>query len=80
MSEIDAHWHEVTALRLWLRKWKGKDGLIRVEPWVVSASLDGTIRKWKLSGIYALSLPKSLMGSDRVVHPSLRTPSPTTTT
>jgi hypothetical protein len=50
IGEVDAHWHDVTALRLWVRKFVGSDGRTRVEPWVVSASLDGTIRKWRLSG------------------------------
>ncbi len=51
LSEIDAHWHDVTALRLWMRKFTGADGYTRIEPWVLSASLDGTLRKWKLSGM-----------------------------
>jgi WD40 repeat protein len=50
LGEIDAHWHDVTSLRLWVRRTAGEDGKTRVEPWVVSASLDGTIRKWQLSG------------------------------
>jgi WD40 repeat protein len=50
VGEVDAHWHDVTALRLWVRKTVGDDGKTRVEPWIISASLDGTIRKWKLQG------------------------------
>lgn len=49
LNVIDAHWHDVTALRLWVRKTVGEDGVTRVEPWVVSASLDGTLRKWRVS-------------------------------
>ncbi|OSX65158.1 hypothetical protein POSPLADRAFT_1053931 [Postia placenta MAD-698-R-SB12] len=51
LCEVDAHWHDVTALRLWMRKTpvKGTGGQFKVEPWIVSASLDGTIRKWRLS-------------------------------
>lgn len=49
LGEIDAHWHDVTALRLWMRR-TAIEGKERVEPWIVSASLDGTIRKWRLSG------------------------------
>lgn len=49
ISEMDAHWHDVTALRLWVRKFVGDDGRQRVEPWIISASLDGTIRKWRLT-------------------------------
>lgn len=52
LGEMDAHWHDVTALRLWMRKTKvdGDEGKVMVEPWIVSASLDGTLRKWKLLG------------------------------
>lgn len=50
IAEVDAHWHDVTALRLWARKTTGADGKARVEPWIISASLDGTIRKWRLNG------------------------------
>ncbi|KAJ6618326.1 WD40-repeat-containing domain protein [Mycena sp. CBHHK59/15] len=51
INEVDAHWHDVTALRLWVRKSVGTDNKTRVEPWVVSTSLDGTIRKWRLSAL-----------------------------
>ncbi|KAF5373133.1 hypothetical protein D9758_001692 [Tetrapyrgos nigripes] len=51
INEIDAHWHDVTAIRLWIRKTMADDGITRVEPWVISTSLDGTIRKWKLSDL-----------------------------
>ncbi|KAF7974555.1 hypothetical protein HWV62_10036 [Athelia sp. TMB] len=49
LGEVDAHWHDVTALRLWVRRSAGGSGQTRVEPWVISASLDGTIRRWRLS-------------------------------
>ena len=52
INEIDGHWHDVTSIRLWVRKTFGEDGKARVEPWVVSASLDGTIRQWRLHGKY----------------------------
>ncbi|KAF7796869.1 hypothetical protein EIP86_008054 [Pleurotus ostreatoroseus] len=50
LGENDAHWHDVIALRLWMRKTplENEPGKYQVEPWVVSASLDGTLRKWKL--------------------------------
>ncbi|KAI0093936.1 WD40 repeat-like protein [Irpex rosettiformis] len=50
LGEVDGHWHDVTALRLWMRKTavEGKEGKMKVEPWIVSASLDGTLRKWRL--------------------------------
>ncbi|KAI0064690.1 WD40 repeat-like protein [Artomyces pyxidatus] len=46
VREVEGHWHDVTHLRLWSRE--AKDGKSR-ELWVISASLDGTIRRWKLS-------------------------------
>ncbi|TFY60709.1 hypothetical protein EVJ58_g4981 [Rhodofomes roseus] len=51
IRELDAHWHDLTALRLWMRTSpvKGAAGQLKVEPWIVSTSLDGTIRKWRLS-------------------------------
>ncbi|KAJ7632221.1 WD40 repeat-like protein [Roridomyces roridus] len=49
IHQVDAHWHDVTALHLWTRQSTGEDGKTRVEPWVVSTSLDGTIRKWRLA-------------------------------
>ncbi|KAI0703594.1 WD40-repeat-containing domain protein [Cytidiella melzeri] len=55
LGEMDAHWHDVIALRLWMRKTAVLDaqgeesGKFRVEPWIVSASLDGTLRKWRLA-------------------------------
>ncbi|KAI0374744.1 WD40 repeat-like protein [Pilatotrama ljubarskyi] len=51
LAEVDAHWHDVTALRLWMRRSavEGEKGRVMVEPWIVSASLDGTIRRWRLS-------------------------------
>ena len=53
----DAHWHDVVALRLWERRTATEDrGTVRVEPWVVSASLDGTIRRWRLSGAWFVTL------------------------
>jgi WD40 repeat protein len=57
INEIDAHWHDLTDIHLWIRKTVADDGagITRVEPWVISASLDETIRKWKLSGQSFLS-------------------------
>ena len=52
LGEVDAHWHDIIALRLWMRKSAvvGQPGKFQVEPWIVSASLDGTLRKWRLIG------------------------------
>jgi hypothetical protein len=73
VGEVDAHWHDVTALRLWVRKTVEDDGKTRVEPWIISASLDGTIRKWKLQGLSRIDplLLKSLtsIGAD-LLNPS----------
>jgi len=55
INDIDSHWHDVTAIRLWARNISGDDGT-RIEPWVISTSLDGTIRKWKLSGNVPISM------------------------
>jgi WD40 repeat protein len=59
---VDVHSHDVTGLALWVRQpaaesametaSEGKE-LTRVqsaEAWVVSGSLDGTLRRWRLSG------------------------------
>src|ERR1700735_4075714 len=51
IGEVDAHWHDITAIRLWMRKFVRNDGKARVEPWIVTTSLDRTIRKWKLTGL-----------------------------
>jgi WD40 repeat protein len=50
IREVEGHWREVTAIRLWFRKSAGDNGKSYVEPWIVSASLDNTIRKWRLNG------------------------------
>ena len=50
VGQIDGHWHDVTAVQLWMRRFGGADGRKRIEPWIITASLDGTIRKWRLSG------------------------------
>ncbi|PAV23553.1 WD40 domain containing protein [Pyrrhoderma noxium] len=53
LSTTDAHWFDVIGLGLWVRRVEVKDksgvGRIEVEPWIVSASLDQTIRKWRLA-------------------------------
>ncbi|KAG1759697.1 WD40-repeat-containing domain protein [Suillus occidentalis] len=52
LGEIDAHWHDVTALRLWVQKSRTDDGRTRIEPWIISTSLDGTIRRWRFSELH----------------------------
>ncbi|KAI6117190.1 hypothetical protein EV401DRAFT_1610752 [Pisolithus croceorrhizus] len=49
VGEIDAHWHDVTAVRLWPRAIRDAAGRMKVKPFIVSVSLDGTVRKWQLS-------------------------------
>ncbi|KAL4250418.1 WD40-repeat-containing domain superfamily protein [Abortiporus biennis] len=60
IGEVDAHWHDITALRLWMRQKKDDKGRTLVEPWVVSTSLDGTIRKWKLSELLSPPPPEAV--------------------
>lgn len=52
LSTTDAHWLDITALRLWFRRIVAEDGKVSVEPWIISASLDLTVRRWKLAGLY----------------------------
>ena len=40
-NEIDGHWHDVTLLKAWFAS---------PDPYILSASLDGTIRRWKVKG------------------------------
>ena len=51
IGEVDAHWHDIIAVRLWMRNFVGGDGKPRIEPWIITTSLDRTIRKWKLAGL-----------------------------
>jgi WD40 repeat protein len=57
LGELDAHWHDIITLRLWLRKSpvEGELNKSKIEPWIVSASLDGTLRKWKLLGTNSIN-------------------------
>ena len=72
LGEIDAHWHDVTAIRLWMRTSKNEAGQTRIEPWIVSTSLDGTIRKWRFSGKYdGYSGRPSLIESRQSLPPPL---------
>ncbi|KAL4065362.1 WD40-repeat-containing domain protein [Scleroderma citrinum] len=72
VGEIDAHWHDVTALRLWLRTRRNEAGKTRIEPFIVSASLDGTIRKWRFSEL-ATSTPENPLSP---THPVVISPVP----
>lgn len=60
IGEVDAHWHDITAVRLWMRKIVWDDGKTRVEPWIITTSLDMTIRKWKLSELLSPLVVKAV--------------------
>jgi len=45
---VDCHWHDITSLRLWVKRADTPSGF---EPMIVSASLDGTVRRWTLKEI-----------------------------
>lgn len=47
LSEFDAHANDVTSLAYWHRSVPGKR---QPEAWIVSASMDGTVRRWRLAG------------------------------
>lgn len=53
-EEADGHWHDVVGLALWIRSVQvelpGGKTRTRKEPWIVSASLDGTIQRWRFAG------------------------------
>ncbi|KAN0128476.1 WD40-repeat-containing domain protein [Lactarius tabidus] len=53
IREVEGHWHDVTHLRMWLQE--SADG--HEDVWVISGSLDSTLRKWKLSGLVSLGPP-----------------------
>ncbi|KAF8558477.1 WD40 repeat-like protein [Imleria badia] len=67
LGEIDAHWHDVTAVRLWMRTSKNEAGQTRIEPWIVSTSLDGTIRKWRFSELATSTLKNPAGRTEPVV-------------
>lgn len=50
LSITDAHWHDITALGWWIKDVEVSK-VIRREPWIVSGSLDGTLRRWRLAGM-----------------------------
>ncbi|TFY68242.1 hypothetical protein EVG20_g3634 [Dentipellis fragilis] len=56
VKEVEGHWHDVTHLRLWLRD---SDDKRRKEVWVISASLDTTLRRWKLAELLSPPAPQA---------------------
>ncbi|KZV64463.1 WD40 repeat-like protein [Peniophora sp. CONT] len=55
LREVTGHWHDVTRLRVWLRS--DKENKAAKSVWIVSAGLDRTLRRWKLSGMPLISTP-----------------------
>ncbi|PPQ74215.1 hypothetical protein CVT26_004506 [Gymnopilus dilepis] len=51
LSEIDAHAHDITDIKLWVRKTTKEGGKTYTEPWIITTSLDKTIRRWKLTDL-----------------------------
>jgi hypothetical protein len=61
VSNTDVHWHDITAIRLWYRA-KKTDEVTHVEPYIVTTSLDQSIRKWRLAGtLFSSPLLPSLL-------------------
>lgn len=66
--QVEAHWHEVTSLAVWIRtpapaSHPTSSVLPPLPPhacqvWIVSASLDGSIRRWNLTTIPTLPKPQ----------------------
>lgn len=61
--EVESHWHEITSLAVWLRTPTSAESVLppirgREEVWVVSASLDGSIRRWNVESIAKLPRPE----------------------
>ena len=52
VTELDAHAHDITAIGFWVRSFE-MEGKNR-EAWIVTGSLDGTIRRWHLGGLSLL--------------------------
>ncbi|CBQ71838.1 conserved hypothetical protein [Sporisorium reilianum SRZ2] len=63
-STIEAHWHELTALSLYLRPHTAYTPASTLpapstdETWIVSASLDGSVRRFNLDTIASLPAPQ----------------------
>ncbi|KAF8479204.1 WD40 repeat-like protein [Russula ochroleuca] len=55
IREVEAHWHDVTHLRTWIQ---GSEDGARRDVWIISGSLDGTLRRWKLSELVDPALPQ----------------------
>jgi len=55
LSVTDIHSHDITTLGWWVRDTEvsreGQPSVVRREPWIVSGSLDGTLRRWRLADL-----------------------------
>lgn len=64
--EVEGHWHEIISLACWTRHPNPSPTTTtsplppatKVEIWIISASLDGTIRRWNLLTIPTLPKPE----------------------
>jgi hypothetical protein len=45
IASVKGHFGEVSALKCWIKETESGKA-----PWVVSASLDGTLRRWSMKG------------------------------
>lgn len=70
LGEMDAHAHDITAIRLWVREQSNDAGQRYSEPWIVTTSLDRTIRRWKLSELLKPAPPPPVQQRKVVVAPS----------
>jgi WD40 repeat protein len=57
MKPVQGHCHEVSALCTWIKDVDDQGG--KKEAWVVSAGLDGTIRRWSMQGEPAWTLERN---------------------
>jgi len=53
-NEVDGHWHEVTLLKAWFTS---------PDVYIMSASLDGTIRRWKVNDLLTPKLAAEMTDS-----------------
>ncbi|WFD32756.1 hypothetical protein MSPP1_003807 [Malassezia sp. CBS 17886] len=51
VGQLEGHWHDITFLGAWRRTAHGADDGSPGDVWVVSAGLDGTVRRWPLSAV-----------------------------
>jgi len=74
LKEVEGHSHDVTHLRTWLEESMDRT---RKDVWIISGSLDCTLRKWKLSGGCGVTRHWWVMFSSNVLELVLSTPSVT---